>query len=50
MSKCLLTPDRELIADQSNEGIKVQLDEPMAFIGVTYRNVGEGLVNRSRND
>jgi hypothetical protein len=29
---------------------KVQLNELMHFVGVTYRNIGERLLNRSRND
>lgn len=50
MNECLVIVDRELTTDKSNDGTKVQLDEPMIFMGVTYRNVGEVLVNRSRND
>ena len=34
---CLLTPDRKPKTNQSMETIKVQLGEPMNFIGVTYR-------------
>lgn len=50
VKKCLLTLDRELTTDHSNDCIKVQFDEPMNFIGVTYRNMGKWLVNRNRND
>ena len=32
------------MADKSKDIIKVQLNEPMRFIGVTYRNMGEGLL------
>lgn len=31
------------MADQSEDTTKVQLGEPMSFIGVTYRNAGERL-------
>jgi hypothetical protein len=30
--------------DQSMDTIKVKLDEPSSFIGVSYRNMGEGLL------
>jgi hypothetical protein len=40
---CLLTSDREPTTDQSMNTTKVQLGDPMSFIGVTYRNMGEGL-------
>ena len=35
MDKCLVTPDREPITDQLKDATKVQLDEPMGFMGVT---------------
>ena len=41
---CLLTTDRELLTVQSTNTTKVQLGEPVSFIGVTYRNMGEGLL------
>ena len=31
----------------STDTAKVQLDEPMSFIGVTYRNMGEGWLTRA---
>ena len=34
--------DKEPKADQSTDTTKVQPDEAMGFIEVTYRNVGEG--------
>lgn len=33
--------------DQITETIKVQLVEPMSFIGVTYRNMGMALLTRA---
>ena len=44
MNKCLLTPDKEPITDLRIDTIKVQIDEQISFIGVTYRNMGEGLL------
>ena len=44
---CLLTPDRDLTRDQCTDTTKVQLGEPMSFIGVTYRSVGEGLLTEA---
>lgn len=38
------TSDRELTTNQSTGTSKVQLGEPMNFIGFTYRNVGLGLL------
>lgn len=32
------------MADQNMDTTKVQLDEPMSFIGFTYRSMGEGLL------
>jgi hypothetical protein len=37
----LLALDKELTTDQSKDTIKVQLGEPMSFIGITPRSVGE---------
>lgn len=37
------SPDRELTTDLKYGRCKVQLGEPVGFIGVSYRNVGEGL-------
>lgn len=36
--------DKEPRTDQSAHTTKVLLGEPMGFIGVTYRNMGEGLL------
>lgn len=36
----LLTQDREPRTDQSLDATKVQIDEPMSFIGVSYRSMG----------
>ena len=41
---CLLFPARKLTTDQSTTITKVQLGESIHFIGVTYRNMGEGLL------
>jgi hypothetical protein len=41
---CLLTTDREPMTDRDMDTTKVQLDEPMSFIGFTYRSMGEGLL------
>lgn len=38
-----LTPDREPMTEQCMNTTKVQFGEP-SFIGITYRNVGEGLL------
>lgn len=40
----LTHPDRESKADQNTDTTKVQLHEPMSFIGVLYGNMGEGLL------
>jgi hypothetical protein len=37
------TSDRDHKTDQSTDNIKIQLNEPMSFIGATYRNIGKGL-------
>jgi hypothetical protein len=42
----LLTPGRKPMTDKSMS-TKVQLDEPKSFIGVTYRNMSEGLLRGS---
>lgn len=47
MRKCLTTPDREPTTYQSRDTIKIQLDEPVSFIGVTHRNMDEGLLIRA---
>ena len=39
---CLHTLNRDHMTNQSTNITKVQLGEPMSFIGVTYRNMGEG--------
>lgn len=33
--------------DQSMDNIKIQLVEPMCFIELAYRNMGEGLLARA---
>lgn len=43
MTKLFSHLDKEPRTDQSAHTTKVLLGEPMGFIGVTYRNVGEGL-------
>lgn len=40
----LLTPDRDPMAHESMDATKVQLDEPICFVGVTYRNMDDGLL------
>lgn len=37
---CLLTPDRELMTEQSTDATKVQLGETLTFTEVTDRNIG----------
>ena len=40
----LLIPTRETTTDESTDTTKVKVDEPVSFMGVTYRrNMGEGL-------
>lgn len=41
---CLLVPDREPMTDHNTDTTKVQLDEPIIFIGVSYRNIDKGLL------
>jgi hypothetical protein len=50
MSEHPLTPSKELTSDQRKDITKVQLDEPMDFIGDICRNMGERVVYVSRND
>jgi hypothetical protein len=38
------TPNRDPTTDQSTNTTKVQLGEPMSFIGVASRNMGERLL------
>lgn len=40
----LLAPDREPMTDQSLDTTKVQLGEPMSFIGFIHKNMSEGLL------
>jgi hypothetical protein len=40
----LFIPNREAMIDRSTDTTKVQRGEPMSLIGVTYRNMGEGLL------
>ena len=44
MTKFLSPLHKEPRKDQSAHTTKVLVDEPISFIGVTYRNMGEGLV------
>lgn len=39
-----LTPGWELTRDERKDTTKVQLDEPMCLVKVTYRNSGDGLL------
>lgn len=43
VSKYLLNPDGELTTDQSTDINKVRRDDPVSFIEVKYRNIGEEL-------
>ena len=40
----LFTPDREIMNVQITDTTEVQLGEPVSFIGMSYRNMGEGLL------
>lgn len=44
MNKSLLTSDKESTTDQNTDTAKVQLGESMSYIGVTCRNMNEGLL------
>ena len=44
MTKFVSTLHKEPRTDQSAHTTRVLLGEPISFIGVTYRNMGEGLV------
>ena len=46
MTRCLLTPERELFTDYHKGTTKVHLGEPVNFIGVTYRSLGEGYLEK----
>ena len=35
------------MTDQSKDTTKVQLGKPMSFIGIIYRNMGEGLLKEA---
>lgn len=41
---CLLIPNTESMAGQNTNTIKVRHGEPMSFIQVTYKSMGEGLL------
>jgi hypothetical protein len=43
VSKYLLNPDGLLTTDQSTDINKVRRDDPVSFIEVKYRNIGEEL-------
>lgn len=45
----LLIPDRELRTVQSMDTTEGQLDEPVGFIGVTYKNTDEGLLQEQKS-
>jgi hypothetical protein len=47
MNKCLFIPDRKPIIDKRTDTLKVHLDEQMSFIGVTYRNMGNGCLKKA---
>lgn len=40
-------PDKDPVTDQSKETIKSQFDEPMVFISIASRNMGEGLLTEA---
>lgn len=40
----LLTPNRKPMTGQSTDNTNVQLNEPISFIGVSYRSVDERLL------
>ena len=44
VNKCLPTPDRESMTDQSTDATNVYMGEPMSVIGFIYRSLGEGLL------
>ena len=44
MTKFVSLLHKEPRTDQSAHTTKVLLGEPISFIGVTYRNMGEGLL------
>ena len=44
LNKHSLTPGWELTTDESKDTTKVQLDEPICLVKVTYRNSGNGLL------
>lgn len=46
MNRCLLTSERKLITDQHKGTTKVHLGEAVNFIGVTYRSLGEGYLDK----
>jgi hypothetical protein len=47
-TKVNIFPPKELIADQRKACTKAQLCEPMSFIEVIYRNLGEGLFTEQK--
>lgn len=44
---CLLAPDTDPMIDERTETTKIQLSESMSLTGITYSNVGEGLLTGS---
>ena len=43
VNKCLFILERELTIDSNRHNNKVQLDEPMSFIEIHYKNMNERL-------
>lgn len=44
MNESILTPDKAPMTYQSEDTTKFQLGEPLNFIAVTYKSMGEGLL------
>lgn len=42
--RCLLTPDKEPLIDQSTDTAEVPFGEPRVFFRIAYRNLGERLL------
>lgn len=50
VSNYLLTPDGELTTEQSTDINEVQCGDPVSFIEIKCRDIGEELTYRNRND
>lgn len=48
--KCPLTPNRQPMADQSKDNIKVKVGEPVSFTGVMSEGYVWGVTYRTRSD